>query len=882
MNLNWVIHPVQSLRSLQEQKRKAQLARLRSRYQVFRTLLDDNHRAVELITEAGSSLRSPVFWPEALRRIILELIEVTADLVEKLNTLADGAYEGLIRRQSQLASIIRADLAKLPKDELIPYCIFLDAVKPEMYRAVGGKSANLARLRQTGAFSVPNGFVIPVSMCRLFLNKDDLYLRIVARLREGEGKDGLPDQESVDAVQKMIMEAGFPEELQKAFRAADPSFARGKGLAVRSSAVSEDSASHSFAGQYASILNVVNREQLEEAFKKVVASAFNPRNLAYRKHGGLPPYEFDLAVLCLEMVDVYSAGILFTRDPNYGASDNMLISAVYGVGELAVGGSEAADVYRPPRDGSGPGESQVAKKTHRLIISEQGGLIEEKLGPDQAYTPVLTEEQIMELVRLGRMAEELLGGPQDIEWAVNTGGEVIMLQSRPLKLGGAGSSVSTSLKDRKPLIGPGLVSSPGQGAGEVRMVNNRQDLENLTNPPYVLVMHQSLVQAVSVLKEAAAILVDLGNPADHLSCVAREYEVVMLTGLVSATKVLKNGQDVLVDGERAVVYEATEDEMEQWRKIHRKKAAVWRDRVPRPEDPLAAELYDRIVPLNLTDAYGPTFSIAECQSLHDLVRYAHEKAVLAMFEAGDEAIENTSGLVRNLESDIPFMVSIIDLGGGVMEGAGRRVTPDQIMSRPFNALWQGVSTPGVNWGPAGGVDIGSVASRFLTDHRSARPVGMPNYALLTRDFLNLNARMDFHFTMVDSICGMDAKVNYIKFRFKGGGTGLEQRIRRVRCLSEIMSSCGFFCNQREDLLTAAIQGGAPEVIEEKLRVIGRLLGFSRLLDAVMRTDDMIPLVARAFMDGDYGLESLRDRIEGSPAESDEKPGEESGEKSEET
>ncbi len=863
MDLDWLFHPVQSLRKLQEQRRKAQLARLRSRYQVFRTLLDDNHRAVELITEAGSSLRSPVFWPEALRRIINELLKVTADLVEKLNTLADGAYQGLVKRQQVLAAAIREDLAKLPKQDLVPYCIFLDAIKPDMYRAVGGKSANLARLRQTGVFTVPNGFVIPVSMCRLFLDKDDLYLRIVARLRSGEDKDGLPDQESVEAVQKMILQAELPVELQKALRAANPSFSRGKGLAVRSSAISEDSASHSFAGQYASILNVVNSEQLEEAFKKVVASAFNPRNIAYRRHGGLPPYEFDLAVLCLEMVDVYSAGILFTRDPNYGASDNMLISAVYGVGELAVGGSEAADVYRPPRDGSGPGESQIAKKTHRLVISKEGGLVEQELDPEEAYTPVLTEDQIMEMVRLGLMAEEMLSGPQDIEWAVDVNGEIVILQSRPLKLSSSSGMSDMVRQDRKALVGPGLVSSPGMGAGEVRIINNDRDLEGLTDPPYVFVMHQSLVQAVSVLREAGAILVDLGNPADHLSCVAREYEVVMLTGLVDATKVLRNGDRVLVDGERAVVYEATEQEMEQWRKRHRKKAAVWRDRVPRPEDPLAAALYDRIVPLNLTDAYGPTFSIAECKSLHDLVRYAHEKAVLAMFEAGDEAIETTTGLVCNLESDIPFMVSIIDLGGGLVEGAGKRITPDQVLSRPFNALWQGVATPGLNWGPAGGVDISSVASRFLTDHRSARPVGMPNYALVTRDFLNLNARMDFHFTMVDSICGMDAKVNYIKFRFKGGGTGLEQRIRRVRCLSEILSSNGFFCNQRDDLLTAAIQGGAPEVIEEKLRVIGRLLGFSRLLDAVMRTDDMIPLVAEAFMDGDYNLESIKELLEAS-------------------
>ena len=86
-----------------------------------------------------------------------------------------------------------------------------------------------------------------------------------------------------------------------------------------------------------------------------------------------------------------------------------------------------------------------------------------------------------------------------------------------------------------------------------------------------------------------------------------------------------------------------------------------------PTDPIAAELHNLIVPLNLTDAYGPTFSIAECRTVHDLVRYIHEKAVIAMFEMGDETLEKSSDAVHHLETDIPFMISIIDLGGGLIQ-----------------------------------------------------------------------------------------------------------------------------------------------------------------------------------------------------------------------
>ena len=335
----WLLHPLTSLRELQQQRRNEQLSRLRARYQVFRILLDDNHRAVELITELGVSLRSPVFWPAVLTSGIHELLAVTADLVEKLDHLAEGAYAGLINRQAQLGAVIRQDLDRLPREERFPFCLSLDEVEAGMNRAVGGKAANLAQLRRVGLFSVPDGFVIPVSVCRLFLDQENLYLRIVARLRAGEQSgDGLPDQESVEAVQQMIMATALPAGLVSAMEAAAaPHFARGQGLAVRSSAVSEDSKAHSFAGQYVSILNVKTMEQLVDAVKKVVISAFNVRNLAYRRHAGLPPYEFDLAILCLEMVDVRSAGILFTMDPNFGASNAMLITAVYGLGEVAVG-----------------------------------------------------------------------------------------------------------------------------------------------------------------------------------------------------------------------------------------------------------------------------------------------------------------------------------------------------------------------------------------------------------------------------------------------------------------------------------------------------------------------------------------------------------------
>jgi len=856
----WVRHPLRAFRRYRARRRGEQIARLRARYQVFRTLLDDNHQAVELLTELGARLRSPAYWTRPLLADIDKLLDVTADLAEKLESLTGGASSGVSRRQAAIASRVREAAARLPRGGgPLPYCVALPDIGPDMLRSVGGKALTLARLKRVRAFRVPGGFVVPVAACRLFLESDDLYLRIAAMLRraEHEGGGGVPGAEAAAAVRRMILEKELPGELASALAAAaEPFFGRGRSLAVRSSAVGEDSAAHSFAGQYESVLNVVDEDRLAAAFKTVVASAFSGRNLAYRRHAGLSPHDFDLAVLCLEMVDVRAAGILFTVDPNQPEGGTMVISAVHGLGELAVAGSEAADIYRPPRDDSGAGECLIARKSKKLVADGAGGLRYEAVPEEEARRPVLTPAQVRELARLGLRIEDHLGGYQDIEWAVDGSGEIVVLQARPLLTAAAAGpgGMPGVTAGRQAVVDGGQVASPGRGAGEVRKIGSTADLERLEAPPYVLVMHQSLVEAVGALRQAAALLVELGNPADHLSCVAREYGVPMLTGLAGVGARLANGDRVLVDTERRAVFMATENELSRHRKRWRRRMEAWKERAVRPADPAAARLHDLLVPLHLTDAYGPTFNILECRTIHDIVRYAHEKAVLAMFEAGDEAVENASGVIINLESDIPFHVSFIDLGGGLAKGKGLWIRPEEVLSRPFAALWRGIATKGLNWGPVRGADgAGAAMSRFLTDHRSARPIGLPNYALVTRDFLNLNARMDFHFTMVDAICGLDARLNYIKFRFKGGGTDLVRRCRRVRCLSEILAACGFFCDARDDLLTASIQGGPASVLDEKLAVIGRVLGFSRLLDAAMDTDDKIAAVAAAFMDGDYAL-----------------------------
>jgi len=368
---------------------------------------------------------------------------------------------------------------------------------------------------------------------------------------------------------------------------------------------------------------------------------------------------------------------------------------------------------------------------------------------------------------------------------------------------------------------------------------------------------------VEVLNKVAALVVDLGNPVDHLSCVAREYNIPMLTGTEYGTARITSDAWIAVNANEGRVYPATDDEAEHARRHFATDRQETANRTEIVLNPAMLDLYELIMPLHLTDAYGPTFSIRECRSIHDIIRYIHEKAVLAMFESGDDLIDlSGTGAVRHLQTDVPFIVSIIDLGGGLKEqhSRNRSITVDNIKSIPFVALWRGVRTEGLQWGPpAGEVSTGGVMSHWLTDHRAARPIGMPNYAIITRDYLNLNARMDFHFIMVDTLCGIDPRSNYIRFRFKGGGTTLTQRRRRISCIAEILEAKGFLCNVQDDLITATLHGGSTGVIEEKLVTVGRLLGFTRLLDSAMVDDESVSATAKAFLEGTFRLDQEKKR-----------------------
>jgi EmrB/QacA subfamily drug resistance transporter len=199
-------------------------------------------------------------------------------------------------------------------------------------------------------------------------------------------------------------------------------------VAVRSSAVGEDSLGASFAGQHATILNVVSEEALREAVRTIRASAYAEGAREYRKRLGLDA-DARIGVVVQRMIDADVAGVLFTRDPVTGA-DERVVESAWGLGEAVVSGLVTPDRFRLTSSGAVV-ERIAAKKEAAIRFAPDGGTREVPLGTIDASRLTLTDEQLLALHDLASRCETFFGGPQDLEWAI-AGDALFLLQSRPI------------------------------------------------------------------------------------------------------------------------------------------------------------------------------------------------------------------------------------------------------------------------------------------------------------------------------------------------------------------------------------------------------------------------------------------------------------------
>jgi len=530
----------------------------KARYHIFLALFADNERILAAMAEADRLLYENE--AERLAVVLEELGDTALELADALNRLTEGGQRDIYPRLAGVRAQLLAaseQFGRAPRGVWMP----LAAVTPDMREQAGGKALPLAGLIRAGV-TVPDGVVIPRRSCQLYLRQARLEERLGAILFDAAGEDA--DLEALaKRARTMILASDPTPEFAGEMRNAWASLAGGGPLAisVRSSASGEDGREHSFAGQYTSVLGVRSPEAFIDAFKEVLAGAFSPRAMAYRIKAGLGRQSVDMAVLCQRMVEARTAGVLFTADP-MAQNDRMLLTAVPGLGELAVSGRAPADVYHPSRqvssDGDGQMPCEIAAKTHRLVQAEGGGVRLEEVGQAESREPLLAAAEIEALRLTALRIEALAGCVQDIEWSIDHNGILWILQARPAHLAKAGMSGNGIAA--KILLDGGAGVSPGKATGIVALVGSAEDLAGISDmeEPVIAVLPRSLslTDGLSLPPNLVGIIADKGDPLDRMACLAREKAMPMIIGLGTATSVLRPGQWVLADGDRGAVLEA--------------------------------------------------------------------------------------------------------------------------------------------------------------------------------------------------------------------------------------------------------------------------------------------------------------------------------------
>lgn len=265
--------------------------------------------------------------------------------------------------------------------ELVP---LREAIDEQLY---GGKCTSLARALRAG-LPAPDGYGLSVELvAAIAVGKDSGFLHV----------------------------AGLFHDLAPA-------------MAVRSSAVGEDSKAASFAGQHLSVLNIMDATSMLAAIRDVYRSAHTPEALAYRERmqvAGEPA----IAVVLQKQVLSESAGVMFTRNPLSGATERY-IEASWGLGEAIVAGLVVPDSFRMASDGAVL-QRTAGEKDLMLVADASGEVVEVEVAPEKIEALCLSDTQLLQLHQLATACQQEYGRDIDIEWAFHQG-RLYLLQCRAI------------------------------------------------------------------------------------------------------------------------------------------------------------------------------------------------------------------------------------------------------------------------------------------------------------------------------------------------------------------------------------------------------------------------------------------------------------------
>jgi pyruvate, water dikinase len=313
-------------------------------------------------------------------------------------------------------------------------------------------------------------------------------------------------------------------------------------------------------------------------------------------------------------------------------------------------------------------------------------------------------------------------------------------------------------------------------------------------------------------------------------------------GMVAALQKISGGKYSELEEARVRIKEAIHQRLEE---------AATASNAPDPARLRAVT--ELIMPLNLMDRRSPTFKPENCRTYNDITRFAHEKAIQVMFGLMDEVAQGRVPALKllKLKTTLPLNLHLVDLGDG-LASHDTPVPPEDIISRPMRALWQGISYPGITWAGPVPVDVGGFL--HVLGQSAINPPEKfwdKTYAIVAANYVNYACRLGYHFQSVDSYIGEAPSDNYINFTFKGGAADDVRRIRRIRLIATVLERLGFNMEIFGDVIRARFRRHPAHEMEDRLNLVGRLMAYVRQMDMLMKDDNISQVLAERFLTGHY-------------------------------
>ncbi len=294
---------------------------------------------------------------------------------------------------------------------------------------VGGKGLNLGLLSTIQGIQVPDGFSVTTVGFQRAVEQNEMYHTLLARLSKLKPEDRIQIGEVSKEIRDVLLNVTIPSDVVEAVTHYHSRFGEEHAYAVRSSSTAEDLPHASFAGQQDSYLHVIGKDSILEHIRKCWASLYTDRTVIYRMQNGFDHGQVHISVIVQRMVSPQVSGVLFTADPVSSNRKVLSIDAGLGLGEALVSGMVSPDSYQV-KDGLII-DKRIATKKLAIYGVDGGGTVTKPIPPDQQKAEALTDEQVIELSRIGRKIEAHFSCPQDIEWCLEDDSFYIV-QSRPI------------------------------------------------------------------------------------------------------------------------------------------------------------------------------------------------------------------------------------------------------------------------------------------------------------------------------------------------------------------------------------------------------------------------------------------------------------------